>query len=513
MPRFSKTVETAFEEVFINYNFETVFSQYQNSENDLDKAYMALWICYFHLANKLHGQVLHYLDDKEFSSEVCNNDDFLQYIRNCFYCLYWTGFYYHPRDIEKSEQYYNDAKKILEKILFSDDWEKIFSQFLITFLEGFREWQIKRDFKNAVNKYSTSIRIISSLPTYGERLSKLFQFDLGFNYMLLGEFVTARKLLQSAYEACPENNFRLKIRILTELANVELNTGKVRESTKQIQKSLIEAEKLGNAFLINKTHRNLGVTYELVGDYENARTAYEDSKEGMVKHWLSNPDIQIPYIFQFNIHQYKLTHDEKYLQKASEVVEYLEINASDELKQNTIYELAIKYSKALLFMRGNIRKRVLALDYFEEVHSIYKLSFYIQKEYLDLLMDEYEISQDTEFLKKIEEILEIFDIDPQKNNPEAVMEYYDYKRIFARLEILVNGNFNSGMKMLMDVKEELLDTELIHLINLTNVDITYFEEKYSKWTEITENTKNFLLNSKLEQYLTLAKKMNLRSQT
>ena len=122
---------------------------------------------------------------------------------------------------------------------------------------------------------------------------------------------------------------------------------------------------------------------------------------------------------------------------------------------------------------------------------------------------EFEVSQDEEFLTKIEEVLELMKLNLSSRNPDVWLEYIQFKRVYARLTILVYGDVDQGLNDLLEAQQQVTSLNTVHLEHVISHEIEKLESKYSKWTGISNKLQNKITMGNIATYIQNAQKIKL----
>ena len=112
-----------------------------------------------------------------------------------------------------------------------------------------------------------------------------------------------------------------------------------------------------------------------------------------------------------------------------------------------------RYSEARLLKFGNLHKRAKSALIFEELINIYPINYDIVKEYLELLFEDFLISEDQETIEKI-----YFLMNKVYNFPlifNSIFTFVFQQIIFARYQFFIKDNITSAFEILNEAKEKI----------------------------------------------------------
>ena len=156
-------------------------------------------------------------------------------------------------------------------------------------------------------------------------------------------------------------------------------------------------------------------------------------------------------IFDFHYKRFKTTRNKEFLNNAEEIIDDLKKISNQHPDDVTIKNNSI-FAEACFLKYGNLNKRAKSVTMFEKLVKSYPYDFTYAMEYLELLFEDFLISQDAETVDKIDILMKTI-----KNIPLTVNSIYSYtyqQIVLARYQFYVKNNISLSFEILSKTKDE-----------------------------------------------------------
>ena len=163
------------------------------------------------------------------------------------------------------------------------------------------------------------------------------------------------------------------------------------------------------------------------------------------------------------------------------------------IKNNSIF------SEACVLKYGNLNKRAKSVTMFEDLIKSYPYDFTYAMEYLELLFEDFMISQDTETVEKIDLLMKTI-----VNIPLTVNSIYSYvyqQIVLARYQFYVKNNISLSFEILTRAKDELSKFNIENINLKLDVELERMKSDRNLWDKFDLSIKERIEKSELKKYI------------
>ncbi|MCE7735990.1 MAG: hypothetical protein GPJ54_14000 [Candidatus Heimdallarchaeota archaeon] len=172
---------------------------------------------------------------------------------------------------------------------------------------------------------------------------------------------------------------------------------------------------------------------------------------------------------------------------------------------NTIVNFT-NYAQALIFKHGNIRKKANAIDILEELIVFYPNNIGISLNLLELLFEDYVLSEDQDTSNQIDELMEKIGNVPLRNNPSAISSFVSQQIFLAKYFFFIKGDISVAINILHNTADHLRKFKLQNLEEMLDKETQILEKELTKWENADITIKERIKASEFEKYIQQALK-------
>lgn len=505
MPRFSAKAKEIWDEIWYNTDIVKANELLEELKDPLDIAFGKLFIAYYYAFFQQQGEYLELLTEIE-NENTRLQDQFLRFIINWYYCMYYMGFNVPIVSKEQAEKYLDIIEQSLQDIDYKDDWEKYYCIGWYYLIKAWYTHVIKDDLSNAIKFQKKSIEVWSKIPDDGEYYSAGGHNTLGFYCFQNGDFKEAEKSLNLTLNACEKYNNLLQLWPLGNLSSINFLRGDLQKAKELIIQGLDVAKRFKNSFGIYFSLTRNGDYLYIEGKYDEAIKAHQESLKYRKQH---DDPLQI-FMGYFNIFNYyyqrlKLTTDKAFLTQAEQTLTDLQ-ELSEKHADNKTMVNYTDYAQALIFKHGNIIKKGKAIMTLQELIEIYPNNIEFSLNLLELLFEDYLMSEDQDTIKEIDELMEKIGKVPLRNNPEAISSFLSQQIFLAKYIYYIKGDISVALNILHNTADHLKKFKLSNLEEKLNAETLILENELTKWENVDITIKERIKASEFNKYIQQALK-------
>ena len=448
MPRISAEAMKVFSLIWYDTDIKQSEKIVKNLTDLNDIAFGKCWLIYYYVGFYEIDLALAKIKELEEMSKL-EISFFNNFFIKTISFNYYTGWNSPIVSRELANQFYNDLEKIYPQIDFFDDWEKYFTQAWYYFNKAVYFKTLENNLIEGISFLEKSKQSFNLVPKDGEYLSKFFSYNcLGYYQYLAGYFDESELNLKVAFQEVEKYDNLWRNFLLLNLISLNMNKGDFSEAKEIIGKSLEISKKYDDTLGIYFTLGLQGDLYLYEGNYDEALKNYQDSFAIRKRH---NDPLELVkgYLdfFYFYTDLYNINRSKDYLIKAEETYSKIKNIYEIHPEDNSIKNL-FKSAEATLYKFGNLHKRGKSALIFEELLEIYPFRIDIAEEYLELLFDDFVISEDDETIDKIDYLM--------KNNINKPLPMYSLHNFvtqqitLARYQFYIKNNIEESFEILIE---------------------------------------------------------------
>jgi tetratricopeptide (TPR) repeat protein len=498
MTRFSDKSILVFEQWFYHSDIKEVMRLTGELTNPLDIAFAKIWIVFWGITFEDYQLAFSTLFEIEKINEELK-DEFINFQLDLLYCVYYVRINGPVFDKEKALEYMKKVEKKFPTIKGADDFEKYFVEGFYYHTRGLIKRKIESNISGAIMELKRSIGSFRKIPKYGEHIASFTEHGLASYYLAIGNFDEAEKLLTNFIELFEDYNNIMMLFAYDLLGEIKYGKCKIDETIKIDSKIIDLAKIIENNFWIAFGLSKKGNFLYNEGEYDEALEYYNESLEYRKK---STP-LQYFWgkyeIFMYHYKLYEMTNETSYLIKSKELYKDLkELNNNSE--DSTMHHFA-SYTDALILKKGNMKMKVKAMDILEELSDIYPNNFDISLHLIEVLFDDFSVSEEEDIIEQIDSLMERFTRMPSLSRPSLIAEYTKYQIIVAKYNFLMKRNPTKALELLNITKNYLLKFNLDRLIKLIDSEIEGMEKELTRWDSLDPLTKKQIKTSEMRNYI------------
>ncbi|OLS23425.1 MAG: hypothetical protein HeimC2_26290 [Candidatus Heimdallarchaeota archaeon LC_2] len=506
MPRFSAKVKKIHDEIWYNTDIVKAKSLMKELKDPLDIAFGKLFI------SKYNVSFRHLDEFHEHLAEIENNnkrleDKFIQFMINYNYCYYYTRVHDSIDSKEQFKKYLIIMEKSYPDIDYHDDWEKYYCMQIYYSIKASYEVKFTNNLSDVIKFHKLCTEASLKISGDGEYISDLAHNTLGIYYLDSGNFKEAEKSFQRSLNASEKYQNLWQFQSLGNLSWLNSLKGDLQLAKELNEKGLDIARHFKNAFGISARLTSKGHYLYQEGNYDEALSIYQESLLYVKEHgdslltFIGHFDIFNFYYTRFRV-TLRIVYFEQAEEKYSDLQELSNSHSDNEYMTNYT-----KYAQALILKSGNLRKRIKAIDIFEELLKTYDRSIdYISQEFislnlLELLLQDVLLSDDQDTIDQIDKLMEKLSNIPLRNNPQAVLYFTDQQIVLAKYNYYIKGDPSLAFQILNNAKDKIITYNLDNFVNQLDAEIRRLELEFTKWDNIDKSVKDRIKNSNFSNYI------------
>ena len=500
MPRFSAKAKEIHDEILYYTDIVKAKSILKELKDPLDNAFGKFFIAGYYIIFQQPGKFLEILAEIE-SENKRLKDQFLQFLINVRYCIYYMGFNQPVVSKEQAEKYLDKIEQSYQDIDYKDDWEKYICIGWYYNLKAEYEENITANFSNAIKFIKKCMKARSKIPKDGEYYSARGNINLGFYYRENGDFEEAEKTLHQSLDACKKYNNLDQLWSLFNLSSLSFIKGDLQKAMELNMHGLGIAKRFNNTFGIYQGLTRKGNYLLQEGNYDEAIKTYHESLVYRKQH---GDPLQIFWghflIFDFYYQRFKITKDKAFLTQAEQTLIDLQ-ELSKTHSDNKIVLNYANYAHSLILMHGNIMKKAKSMGIMQELMNFYPNDIRISLSLLALLFQDVIQSEDQDTINQIDELMVKISKIPLRNNPQAIFSFISQEIFLANYNYYIKGDPSLALDLLNDAKDRINTYKLDNLVKELDAEIQLLEREITKWEHLDLSIKDRIKKSEFNKYV------------
>ena len=203
-------------------------------------------------------------------------------------------------------------------------------------------------------------------------------------------------------------------------------------------------------------------------------------------------------IFWFYYQNYKLAKDKEYFKKAEEAFFELK-KLKEQYPDDTTIRNYANFSEARLLKFGNFTKRAKSVILFEDLMKIWPNNYDIVKEYLELLFEEFLLSEDQETMEKIDFLIKkIIDLPLSIN---SIRTFVSQQIMLARYQFFIEDDISSAFDILDKAIEKVSPYKIERYNSQLEQELMNFRNERTKWEKADFSVKERIKKSEFQKYI------------
>lgn len=497
MPRFSPKAKKIFDLIWYKIDIEQSQIICKELTNPIDIIFAKIWIVYGITAINI-GLALAELKELE-DLNLANPDNFNSYFINCLYFHYYAGYYNPMISIELAEKYFMNLESNHTQIDYLDDWEKYLCEGWYYHYKGIYS-----------QKFGDNLEHLEFSKQSKESF-RLIPKDGWYFAMYMGNINLAFVQRKAGYFDEAEKNFLIALQEAEKYDSLWQNYPLYNLQALYFQKGELEKIMELNERAINlckKNNLNLGISLYIdmkadlfydEGKYDKALECYQESLIYKKQH---NDPLEVSKgflnLFYFYYHIFKLNKEKEYYSKAENMLGELK-KLNDLHPDNKTIQIFANYAEVMILKYGNITKRAKSIMLFEELLKIWPENIGIIKEYLELLFEDYLISEDQETLEKIDSLMKKVNKFPLYY--KSINTFISQQIMLARYQFFIKDDIEIAFEILNEAKEKILPYKLERFNSQLDHEFMSFKNERNKWEKADFSVKERIHKSEFQKYI------------
>ena len=502
MTRFSKKAKKIFDLIWYKADIEQSKILFKELTIPLDIAFVKIWFAYYYFMFFKTDLALAEL--KESDEIIRSNPDKL----NSF-CINWLFFFYYQGShfarpmisLELTKQYYNKFESIYnDQIDYFDEWEKHFCDGFYFYNKSVYYYMTKKNLEQEIMWGRKTKESLQLLPEDGEFFSRCIgNIHLAFFQRMAGYFGESEKNFQIASQEAERYTSLWQNVALVNLCQLNMQKGDFKKAFEINEKSYNLCKKFNYFPGVYMSLGGKGDFFYEEGKYNEALKSYQESLIYRKQH--NDPlEVCIGYldIFWLYYQNFKLTKEKDNFKKAEEI--FLELKKlHDQYSDNKTITNYTKVADARLLKYGNFTKRAKSVLLFEELIKIWPYNFDNVKEYLELLFEDFLLSEDKETIEKIDLLMKKVIELPLSIN--SINSYVLQQLTLARYQFFIKDDIEIAFKILNDAKEKISPYKIERYNSQIENEIINFKHDRTKWEKADYSIKERIMKSEFQKYI------------
>ena len=455
MPRFSPNAKKIFDLVWYHSDIEQSKIICNELTYPIDIVFAKIWIVHglsaINLSNRLDLARLKELEELNLS----NPDNFNSFIINCLYFHYYVGYYSPMISIELAEKYFMNLESNYTQIDYLDDWEKYLCEGWYYFYKGIYSQKFGDNLEH-LEFFKQSKESFRLIPEDGWYFATCIgNINLAAFQRLAGYFDEAEKNFLIALQEAEKYDSPLQNYPLYNLQELYFQKGELEKIMELNERSINLCRKFNNILGISLYFDMKGDLFYEEGEYDKALECYQES---LIYLKQNNDPLAISrgYLSLFNYYylRFKVKKDKEYYSKAENMLGELK-KFNDQYPDDKTIRIFVNFAEAMILKYGNVTKRAKSVMLFEELVKIWPKAnvAYIIKEYLELLFEDFLISEDQETLEKIDSLMKRVDKFPLFLN--SINTFVSQQIMLARYQFFIKDDVETAFEILNESKEKI----------------------------------------------------------
>ena len=507
MPRFSSKAKKVYDLIWYKSDIKSANALVSELTTPVDIIFAKFWTATYYLIFFQRDLYLKILKEVE-ENIKSNPDELFQYHIKSFYFFYFSGFNSPTVSFDLANKYYSELEAIYPQIAPYDDWEKFTLEGDYYHVQGFHSWRIENNLTKGIEYYKKCIESFSQVPVDGDYLSKfMYLNNLGLLQRLAGYFDESEKNFLICLEETQKYDNLWQKYPLGNLLHLHFQKGEIKKAIELNEQLFKVSSKFNDIVGIYGSLEHQGDLCYAEGNYQKALEAYQESLTYRKAH-TDGLELFKGYGKKFNFfyQSYKISKDKDTLQKAEQVLsECTKLHESypdDETIKNYT-----NFYQACIFKYGSLNKRAKAGDIFEELIKLYPYTWQFVGEYLELLFEDYLVSEAEETISKIDALItKIYDI---PLSITSIDSFVHQQLILSKYQFYIKNDITEAFELLNKAKEKIAPYKLEFLNSKLDSNLKSFRQDREKWDNIDITIKERIKKSEFDKYIQEALKMKI----
>ena len=402
---------------------------------------------------------------------------------------------------KQAKKYLDKIEQTYQDIDYKDDWEKYICIGYYYLIKAWYEWTINDDIHKAIKFQLKCIEVRSNIPEDGEFYSAMGAWDLGFYYSKSGDFEEAEISYNLILKACKKYDNLYQLWPLISLSWLNFIKGNLQKAKELIVQRLDVAKRYNNTYGIFGSLSQNGFYLFQEGNYDEAIKAH---KESLVYRKQHGDPLQIfwgyYWIFEFEYQRFIITKDEDFFNQAEQTLADLLELGKTHSDNKTIVNYT-NYTQALILKFGSIRKKAKAIDILEKLVDTYPNDIGISLNLLELLFEDFLLSEDQDTINQIDELMEKIDTVPLRNNPEAISSFVSQQIFLAKYIFYIKGDISVAINILHSTTDHVKQFKINNLEQMLEAETQILEQELTKWENADITIKERIKASQFNKYI------------
>lgn len=512
MPRFSSKAKQVFDLIMYKTDIQSAIDLINELTVPFDICFAKICLLFYYLTFYKYDLFLRNLKEVEEINKI-NPDDFILFNIKNYYFIFYSGSTNIFRNnsiagFELATKYYHEEENIYPKIDFYDEWEKNFCEALYYFSQGSYFLMIENNPSKGVEFWEKSNISFTLIPDDGEFLSKTHGYNnLGAILRIVGNFEESEKCLLISLKESEKNDNLWQRFPLFNLTMIYLQKGELLKAFEMNARSLN---------LFNRITDEVGMYWSLEmqgdllfaeGSYKKALESYQESLEYRKKHQ-DGLELFKGYgvIFDYYYKYYKISKNKELFTKAEHILNECK-KVRDNYPDDQIIKNYTNFYEACILKYGNLKKRAKADEIFENLIKIYPYAWNFVSEYLELLFEDYLVSEDEETINKIDSLItKIYDI---SLSITSIDSFVQQQIILSKYQFFIKNDIPEAIELLNKARVKIAPYKLRFLNSKIENNLESFKQEREKWDKIDITIKERIEKSEFNKYIQDALKMKI----
>jgi len=503
MPRFSAKSKEILDELWYNSDFTKANKIKVELKDPLDIAFAKLFFASYYRRSQRQDASFEILTEVETENKKLN-DQFIQFMINFNFCLYYMGIMgiaYPLVSKEQLKKYLAKTEQSFQDIDYKDDWEKYYCIGWYYMVKALVETVIKDDFPNAIGFQKKCIEAWSNIPREGEYYSASGYNNLGLYYLESGDLKEAEKSYNRALDVFKQYNNEFQLSPLGNLAWLNAVKGDLQKAMELNIQEISLARRLNSAEGIYGSLTNKGSYLFQDANYDEALKAHQESLVHR-KQYGDRLEIFWGYfkIFHFYYQRFRITKDKGFLKQAEQTLTDLQELSNTHSDNKTMVNYT-NYAHSLVLKYGNIIKKGNAIVTLQELLEKYPNDIEISLNLLELLFEDVIQSEDQDTINEIDELMGKISKIPLRNSPHASYHFISQQIFLAKYSYYIKGDLTLGLNILNDAKDHINTYKLDNLVNELDAELEVLEKELTRWDHVDKSFRDRINASEFNKYI------------
>lgn len=500
MPRFSAKTKEIWDTLSYHTDISKANKTLEGLKDPLDITFGKLFIAWHYFMFQQQSKFLVILAEIENENKILK-DQFIQFMINYYYCLYYMGGSTPIVSKGQAEKYFDYIEQSYQGIDYKDDWEKNYCIGWYYDSKAQYEEKFKDDLSNAIKFEKKCIEAWSKIPEDGEYHSAGGYITLSFYYGQNGDFDEAEKSINRALLVYKKYNNLFQRLPLVYLSWLKYLKGDLQKAKELNEKGLEVAKHFDNSYGIYGSLTRKGSYLWQEGEYDESIKTYQESLVYRKQH--GDPlSIFWGYFRIFDLYhrRFKTTKDKAFFTQAEQTLTDLQ-ELSKTYSDNKTMINYTNYAQSLILKYGNVRKRAKSIDILEELIKYYPNNIEISLNLLELLFEDVIQSEDQDTINQIVELMEKVIQIPLRNNPQAIFSFISQQIFLAKYIYYIKGDISVALNILHNSTDHVKKFKLNNLVKILDAEIQILENQLTKWDDVDISVKKRIVKSEFNKYI------------